>query len=274
MTEIINFSSARKGSMGDVTVYQSNGKTYMRSRYNSTTHHTLSKEQLRQCTRMYNLVRLWQAFPHGERPVFQCRREGSTSYNMFITYAMQAHHVYMTKRMQKEHACIVTDVMVAQGSLPEIWVGRDDVGPITDIALGGLTIGGHTTVREVALAVVRNNYDYQFGDRLRFYLCEQWYPMPYDIPMVKIRCDELTLDEHDHRALREVMFDTVGFADRGGRLAASHEVVGGMAWVHLRHRDNEVQLSTQRLFCNNDTLMQQYGSEEAFAKACESYRGR
>lgn len=267
----MNFSTARKGSMGDVTVYQSNGRTYMRSRYNSTTRRKLSEQQLRQCTRMYNLVRLWRAFPHGERPVFQCRREGSTSYNMFITYAMQAHPVYMTKRMRNECACIVTDVMVAQGSLPEIRVSHDGIAPITDIALGGLTIGGHTTIRDIALAVVRNNYDYQFNDRLRFYLCEQWYPMPYDIPMVKIRCDELRLDEHDHRTLREVMFDTMGFVDRGGRLAARYEVEGGMAWVHLRHRDREMQLSTQRLVCNNDTLMQQYGSEEAFAKACKSY---
>jgi hypothetical protein len=178
----------------------------------------------------------------------------------------------MTQRMRKDCACIVTDVMVAQGSLPEIGVSHDGIAPITDIALGNLTIGAHTTVREVALAVVRNNYDYQFNDRLRFYLCEQWYPMPYDIPMVKIRCDELRLDEHDHRTLREVMFDTMGFVDRNGRLAASYEVVGGMAWVHLRNRDNDMQLSTQRLICNNDTLMQQYGSEEAFAEACKSYR--
>ena len=272
MAELINIPFTRKGSVGDITVYQRGSKTYMRSRYNMTQQRRLSERQLRQCTRMNNLVRLWTSFPLGYRPVFQCRSENTTSYNLFVTYAMQAHPVYMTKQMRSEAACVVTDVAVAQGSLPEITVSHDGIAPITDIALGWLTIGTGTTVSQFARAVVENNYDYLPGDRLRYYLCKQWRLEPQGIPMVNVSCDELTLDVNDLRPLHEVVSHGEGFAQRGGRLAASREVVGGMAWVHIRHSGPDMLLSTQRLVCNNDALMQQYGSEEAFDAACRSYR--
>lgn len=274
MAQLKGFPFVEKGHIDEVTIYNRDGKLLLRNRHNNTRRHPrLSELQIRQCSRFVNNIRLWNAFPPKQRPYFQWRRGCSSCYNTFLTYAMNAHPVYLTKQMVSMSACVLTDVMVSQGSLMEITVSHDGVAPITHIRLGGLTIDNSTTVRQLAKAIVVNNYGYYYGDIVRYYMAEQRLVGTNSLPMVRIYCKEVVLDPWDETPLHQVVQNSPGFAQRDGRLAASQEVVGGMAWVHLRHTDNEIQVSTQRLVCNNDTLMQQYGSEEAFAEACKSYRG-
>ena len=261
------------GHIDDLTIYQRKGKVIARYRHNSTSGHPRhSENQLRQRTRWANNIRLWNSFPRGFRPYFQGQRSGTSCYNTFMSYALQAHPVYLTKQMAITGTCVLTDVMVSQGTLNEIRVVRDGSGPITDIRLGGLTIDDHTTVQQLAKAIVRNNFNYRLGDRLRYYLAEQRLFFDDDTPMVVIDCYELVLDTADSRLLHEAVGDCPGFAQRSGQLAARYEVTGGMAWVHLRHNANGTLASTQRMICHNDELMERYGSDEAFAAACESYR--
>ena len=261
-----------KGRIGDFTIYQRDGKMQVRSRYNEPRHHRrLSEKQLRQCVRMGNNVALWHAFPQRYRPYFQFRRKGVTCFNMFVTYAMQAHPVYLSKQSSRGAACVVTDVLVSQGSLNDIVVGHDGVAPVTNILLGGLAIDNDTTVRQFSQAVIDNNYDYRPGDRLRYYLCQQRILSATGEPVVRIYCQELVLDLMDSTPLHLAVDESNGFAQRGGRLAAVGEVTGGMAWVHIRPDEEGMMVSTQRLVCNNGQLMEQYGSEEALAEAGQSY---
>lgn len=260
------------GRIGDFTIYQRDGKMVVRSRYNEAHHRRHPcEQQLRQRTRWCNIVTLWNSFPREQKPAFEQRRKGVTDFNMFVAYAMQAHPIYLTKRQSHDRACVLTDVVVSQGTLNEIIVGHDGTAPVTSIWLGRLTIDSHTTVRQMAKAVVENNYDYRPGDILRYYLCEQQWVSPDDKPIVAITCTDLVLDLADERPLLTVTGGSPGFTQRGGRLAASHEVVGGMAWVHRRYNSEGTRQSTQRIYCNNDELMEQYGNEEAFAQARESY---
>ena len=274
MAQLKGFPFVEKGHIDEVTIYHRGGKLILRNRYNNTRRHPrLSELQIRQCSRLVNNIRLWNAFPLEQRPYFQWRRGCATCFNTFVTYAMNAHPVYLTKQLVSMSACVLTDVMVSQGSLMEITVSHDGVAPITHIRLGWLTINDRTTVCQLAKAIVVNNYGYYYGDIIRYYMAEQIVLATNRLPMVRIYCKEVVLDPSDETPLHQVVQNSPGFAQRDGRLAASHEVVGGMAWVHMRHSDNETKVSTQRLVCNNDTLMQQYGSEEAFAEACKSYRG-
>jgi hypothetical protein len=260
-----------RGRIDDYTFYQHDGVTIARSRHNEINPaRPLSERQLRQTTRMGNLVRLWHAFPKGLQPYFECRRHGVTCFNMFVTYAMKKHPVYMCRQLAGDPGCVLTDVVVSQGSLPSIEVTHDGTAPVTNIWLGGLTIDDTTTVSQLAKAIADNNYDYQLGDRLRYYLAVQDRTSS-GTPRVTIGCCELALTPTDHTPLHLAVGGSTGFAQRGGRLAAASDVVGGMAWVHLRHVVTGTLASTQSMVCNNE-LMDYYGSEEAFAAACESYR--
>ena len=263
-----------KGRIGDYTIYQRDGRLTVRSRLSESKRPCHPSEgQMRQRTCMSNIVNLWRAFPTAYRPMFEQRRRGVSSYNMFVTYAMKATPIYLTKRMASENACVLTDVLVSQGSLREIVVGHDGVAPHTNIQLGGLTIDPSTTVRQLAKAVLNNNDDFLPDDSLRYYVGEQRWVNNEAKPDVTIRCTELVLDLDDDTPLRLATGNSPGFAQRGGWLAASHEVVGGMAWVHLCHGSGGTLLSTQRLVCHNDEMMTRYSSEEAFAEAMESYLG-
>ena len=272
MAQLIGIPLVKKGRVGDFTFYQRDNMVMVRSRHNEAhQQRTLSEKQVRQCSRMGNIVTLWQRFPREYRPIFEQRREGVRDYNQFVLYAMQAHPIYLTRQLSQDRACVLTDVVVSQGSLSEINVSHDGIAPVTSIRLGGLTIDSHTTVRQFAKAVVNNNYDYRPGDSLRYYLGEQRLVENEAKPDVTMRCSELLLDLYDDTPLQLATSGSIGFAQRGGWLAASSEVTGGMAWVHLRHGSGGTLLSTQRLVCHNDEMMNRYGSEEAFAEAWESY---
>lgn len=271
MAQLTGFPFVGTGHIDNLTIYQRDGMVISRYRHNTPASQcNPSENQLRQRMRITNNLRLWNSFPKGYRPYFQWRRGGANCYNTFVSYAMQAHPVYLTRQMACRGACVLTDVMVSQGTLYEIMVDNDGIAPITNIKVGSLTLDNDTTVGQLAMAIVRNNFNYQRGDRLRYYLAKQTR-LDDGMPMVNVGCHELVLDPTDTTPLQEALGTCPGFALRDDHLAASHTVVGGMAWVHLRQCNSDMLTSTQRMVCNNDGLMQQYGSEEAFVKAKESY---
>ena len=273
MAQLKGFPFVEKGHIDDLTIYQRSGKVIARYRYNMPPRdYNPSENQKRQATRLADIIRLWNSFPWDYRPYFQWRQGCASCYNTFVSYAMQAHPIYLTRQMASQGACVLTDVMVSQGTLTEIQVAHDGIAPVTDIRVGVMTLDDDTTVGQLSSAIVRNNFNYRQGDRLRYYLAEQRILFDDDTPMAHIDCHELVLDPTDTMPLRQAIGHCPGFALRDGHLAAAFTVVGGMAWVHLRPNGTNMLASTQRMVCNNDSLMQQYGSEEAFAEASRSYR--
>ena len=237
--------------IGDLTFYQRAGQLVTRIRHNGPNHRPPSQSQLLQRSQMGNLVNLWRAFPVGQHPEYQHRPNGVTNYNLFIASGLHAHQVYLPNTLTRRGACVVTDVLVSQGLLPSIGVRLEGTAPTTDLWLDNLDIDGTSPVNQLARAIIQNNADYLHGDSLLFYLFEQYWSQHLDQPMVKVSRTELVLDLTDERPLQEAVGNSIGFAQRDGWLAASHMVEGGLAWVHLRHGEEGLLSSTQRLVCNN-----------------------
>ena len=257
-------------SVDSVTVYSRGGTVVVRSRRNSQRRVAGTVEQLRRRTTFRNQINLWRAFPSWCRPAFEGRRPGVSDYNMFVSHNMQSGSVYLTRREAGNGACVLTQVAVSDGSLPPITVSHDGVAPVTDLSVGGLTVGSATTVGELSRAIVRNNCGYCFGDELVYYLgLQQWNRM-LDMPVVEMRCTRMTLCSVDYRTVAAATVGAAGFVSRDGWLAASAEVQGGMAWVHVRRSDRGVLLSAQRMVCNNPYIAQ-YSSDESLEAACRSY---
>lgn len=222
-----------------------------------------------------NLVNLWKAFPQGLRPYFENRADGVTNYNQFLSTNMLngQERIYLTKSHTRDFGCVLTSVTLAAGSLPPIATEWDNVGLLTNIALGSLTIASDTTVGSLSAAIIRNNFFYADGDRIRFYSATQQVDET-GRPYVSILCQEMVLDLFDWRPLSLVVQASSGFASRNGRLAASDNPCGGRAWVHLRpSSDNRLLCSTQQLVCNNESIRNLFNTEEALLAAIDSYGG-
>ncbi len=82
----------------------------------------------------------------------------------------------------------------------------------------------------------------------------------------------LWLDVCDQAALGERIGGSICFANLGGYLATGEDVIGGVAWLHVRGAGKEMQCSSGRL-CVNNPMIGQYQSAEAQARAGESYGG-
>ena len=127
-----------------------------------------------------------------------------------------------------------------------------------------------STVGEMAAAILEHNEAFQPCDILRHYVAKQYWDVVNQMPRTRVECTDLPLDPHDERLLADAVGNCCGFGVADGHIAATSEVEGGMAWVHISKKEETTLVSPQRLLCTN-AYMAQYGSEEAFEAACLSY---
>ena len=81
------------------------------------------------------------------------------------------------------------------GSLPSVGVEIGDGGvPVTDINLGGLTIGASTTLKAFSQAIVEHNPEWAHGDQLTVFVAHQLQDSLTNVPRVSIEGVEITLD--------------------------------------------------------------------------------
>lgn len=251
--------------------YERRGRTYVRERADTTHRRRRTKATMINLTSWSNNINLWKQLSPFITQFFTNLREGSTSYNRFVSLNSKLERVYLTKQQAKDCGCVITPVCISEGNLPTIHVEEDETGLLTNICLSGLTIGPGTTIRDLAEAVVRNNDGYAHGDVLVFLLGDQ--REEYGCPQARFSCQSVTLDMIDGRLLSAVMEPSIGFGIRDDRLASTARPLGGMAWVHLRKVGTKWLVSQQSLVTNTESLLSRYGSEEAFRTAATSYGG-
>ncbi len=258
--------------VGDVTLYLRGGMLVARVRHNSSRPRQATKKQMDWRLRWCNQNNLWKAFPPLRRPAFEGRKPGTSDFNRFLSHAMQTEPVYLTRSQVDNGACVLTSVVVSEGTLPEINVTHDGIAPATDIALGNLVIDDVTTVGTLSAAIVRHNRQFGYGDGLLFYAARQLADPLLGMPVVKVECAEVVLDGGDGRLLLHDGVARLGFASRAGVLAAAAPMQGGVAWVHTRGDGSAVRRSTQRMVVDNAALAR-YSGGDAFEAASRSFGG-
>ena len=259
------------GRLGGIIYYQRNGRTYSRVLPDRRPRRPATQAQMPLRARWGNVVNLWKAFSFGPRPTFEERPCGSTDYNCFFSAALRGQRIYLTRQQLRDGCCIVTPLLISEGTLPEVGATRDSQGLVSDIALGTLDITPDTTLAQLASAIVKNNAHFLPGDGLAFVSLLQRIA-PDGSPSAMACWRQITLDLADNTPLTYLTGRSVGFASRNGLLASSADPLGGHCWVHTRDvtKDHTIR-STQRLLCNNDDLQARYSSPEAYAASAQSY---
>ena len=259
------------GSAGQLTFKTVNGQTVVSEKV-TVVKNARTAGQQRQRMKWVNIIRMYSGIAPLLKNGFEKKMAQQSDYNMFVRLNSAASPVYLTKSEADGGGCIAAPYQITQGSLPSIVVSGEGAEAKTDIALGSLTISASTTVAEFAKAVVDNNADFDYGDQISFYDVLQRVNAETQIPYCQFSASYVVLDKNSAVKLLDQV-NKAGFASVGGVLAHGEDEGDGVfAWVHSRYDGGKTRVSTQFLI-NNNSLLDDYRSDDAYAAACKSYGG-
>ena len=259
------------GSAGQLTFKTVNGQTVVSEKV-TVVKNARTAGQQRQRMKWVNIIRMYSGIAPLLKNGFEKKMAQQSDYNMFVRLNSAASPVYLTKSEADGGGCIAAPYQITQGSLPSIVITGEGAEAKTDIALGSLTISASTTVAEFAKAVVDNNADFDYGDQISFYDVLQRVNAETQIPYCQFSASYVVLDKNSTVKLLDQV-NNAGFASVGGVLAHGEDEGDGVfAWVHSRYDGGKTRVSTQFLI-NNNSLLDDYRSDDAYAEACKSYGG-
>ena len=259
------------GSAGQLTFKTVNGQTVVSEKV-TVVKNARTAGQQRQRMKWVNIIRMYSGIAPLLKNGFEKKMAQQSDYNMFVRLNSAASPVYLTKSEADGGGCIAAPYQITQGSLPSIVITGEGAEAKTDIALGSLTISASTTVAEFAKAVVDNNADFDYGDQISFYDVLQRVNAETQIPYCQFSASYVVLDKNSTVKLLDLV-NKAGFASVGGVLAHGEDEGDGVfAWVHSRYDGGKTRVSTQFLV-NNNSLLDDYRSDDAYAAACKSYGG-
>ena len=259
------------GSAGQLTFKTVNGQTVVSEKV-TVVKNARTAGQQRQRMKWVNIIRMYSGIAPLLKNGFEKKMAQQSDYNMFVRLNSAASPVYLTKPEADGGGCIAAPYQITQGSLPSIVITGEGAEAQTDIALGSLTISASTTVAEFAKAVVDNNADFDYGDQISFYDVLQRVNAETQIPYCQFSASYVVLDKNSAVKLLDQV-NKAGFASVGGVLAHGEDEGDGVfAWVHSRYDGGKTRVSTQFLI-NNNSLLDDYRSDDAYAEACKSYGG-
>ena len=259
------------GSAGQLTFKTVNGQTVVSEKV-TVVKNARTAGQQRQRMKWVNIIRMYSGIAPLLKNGFEKKMAQQSDYNMFVRLNSAASPVYLTKSEADGGGCIAAPYQITQGSLPSIVITGEGAEAKTDIALGSLTISASTTVAEFAKAVVDNNADFDYGDQISFYDVLQRVNAETQIPYCQFSASYVVLDKNSAVKLLDQV-NKAGFASVGGVLAHGEDEGDGVfAWVHSRYDGGKTRVSSQFLI-NNNSLLDDYRSDDAYAAACKSYGG-
>ena len=257
------------GRVGDLVYFVRGGQQIVRS-VPASVKNPRTDAQMLQRMKWANILAVYRALQPCLKDNFEAKAAGQTDYNRFVSINLNSLPVYLEKNAARMGAAVVAPYVVSQGSLPEIHVSGET--PVTDIALGTLTLDGATTVGEFARAVVQHNDGFCYGDCLTFLMLRQQEDSQDGHPFVVPTFARVCLDPSDGSLLHGLA-PAAGFSSVDGFLGAADVLSGaGVAWVHSRTLNGRTHVSSQRLVVEND-LLEGYSDPRMLSAASRSYGG-
>ena len=127
---------------------------------------------------------------------------------------------------------------------------------------------------EFSNAVVLNNPEFNYGEKISFFDITQKMNDETQVPYCVFKAYNVVLDKENQAKLWDVA-GKAGFASVDGFLGFGGDSSHGggcFAWVHSVKKNGKTKVSTQYLIDNNP-LLEEYITEEAYDKAVKSYGG-
>lgn len=260
-----------RGKVGDLVFSRRLGQQVARA-YNPSPQNPKTEAQMSQRTKLAGLVAAYRAMRIILDHSFTNRKEGQTSYNVFVSSNM-AIAPFLSKQQAEQGVVVVLPYVVAKGVLSRIFVSGSGDNAYTNIALGSLVIDDNTTIADFSQAIVENNAGWEYGDQLTYFsVIQTVLPGSSDFPHVSAQKFKVTLDQNNTETLRTYLPD-YGSATVDGFLGhGSHYAAGGFCWIHSRKdAQGALQVSTQELICNIDNSQWTEADQQEYALRSYGY---
>lgn len=261
----------KTGIYGDINLFMRKGKLTAASATNVAVNARTPLQMARRIT-WSNIIATYRVMKEGLREGWENVPKGQSLYNQFISVNAKAQPYALTKTDFQAGACIVAPYLITRGSLDPIRVDTSAgvALAVTNIRLGDLVVNAFTTVGQLAKAIVENNADWQYGDKLTYFSLVQY--VKEGIPKVSMSYAAITLVEGSTQVLSSEV-SLRGIANVNGMLGHDKAApIGGFCWVHSRHdADGSLLLSNQYIIANNDDMIERYTTVDARLNAAMSY---
>ena len=258
-----------------ITLYRRRGNVYARISTRSVSNRQ-TMNQFKTREKMRHSIALWKSFYSPYKPLMTTS-DGTIAYNAFLRANSALPTVYLTKHQARQGAALlIPGMVVSEGRLPAIKYSFVTLSGGERVVLTNLQTGIDeeetqpltiTSNADLFGLIGSSNRNPQLmpGDRVRFYRFEQ--QIQGDCPTVKVNCCELALDNDPRQnpATRGWQFYS-----HEGRLAMGGADDGNTGWAVVLYGEKEQSASTQQVLTTCQ-LYQQYTTDEALARAAESY---
>lgn len=260
-----------RGKVGDLVFARRLGQQTTRA-YNSRPKDAKTRSQVTQRVKMANVIAMYRALKNICDHSFESLNVGQTSYSAFVKANLTGNKVSLTKEAASFGACVVAPYLISRGSLPSIQVEGTGADAVTNIAVGGLTISGTTTIGQFADALVANNAGIEYGDQLTYVSLVQQTDANSGYPIVVAGIYEVTLNSSSTDKVRDYIPE-VGSSVKNGFLAHGALIGrGGFAWILSRKQTgSSLMVSTQRLVLTSPDVYDEFATADANTRAISSY---
>lgn len=276
MAILSGINTKLRGSAGNWTFSRLNGQTVAKEKIERKETPTRTMAQMLRRMRWANIVAIWQSFNGDDKPSFQDKDQKHSDFNLFMSANLPQTGVFLEKDAVAMGGAVVAPYQVTRGSLRSIGYSIDGTSNIavTDLNMGGITIGASTTVGTFSEAIIENNKSQQWrnGDQLSIFVLRQEVDATTNTPRVVTDTFEITLDTDNDSDLLGDILDANTLSVSDGKLALGNAVNGGVAFIHSRKTVSGTIVSTQFIAVSN-TILAQYQTQGAFDKAALSYGG-
>lgn len=247
-----------------ITYYVRNGQTVVRSS-TSEQPHRRTRQQFIARQRLANNAVLWKVLLRATKPVLA---GGKTSYGRFNTLMRKSPVVFLTKYERMMRASLLVPGMpVSDGMLPDIDYRLGEVEGRPAL-LTSLRLAKNRTT--LIGSLFGRGADLKYDDRLVLFRLRQIENEDSNIPKVRASVEPLTYDDLNV----EQPFSDIELQEVDGCLALVGDLFAddSMGWA-LVHMDGEGKRASTQCVVTRCTFYEQYTTEEALARAAESYGG-
>lgn len=263
------------GGAGGYSFYVRDGEQVVRQRKNNSNYGSTASRSYAQMIRRIrwgNLVNVFKAIKSWQQKAYDAKKYGQTDYNIFMQLNINKVSVGTTKEMNEGGAGIVEAYQVSRGSIPPIGYSVNTTSHlwITDIAiLNDITF--QTTIGELSTDIIDNNPTFQEGDNIAFIFMKNWMDSRVEWPFVQSKYAEITLNKSNTALVSDIPVigerlsqssnNTIQLLyTEPGQYVVGSEV--GFAAIHTRKSSGNLQVSSQSILMNTQTIIQNFSGSE------------
>lgn len=270
------------GRIGNTTYYVANGQQIARqSKNNSNYGEGASRSDAQQLRRVKwaNLVNAYKAMSSWMPKAYESKKQNQSDYNKFMQLNINTSTVALTKDMAANGCAVWESWQVSQGSLVPINLIPDSlaIGVASDIKLSA-AISADTTIAALSSDIIANNPAFRDGDNIAqvlFYTALDSRGYPYST----CRYYEFTLNTSNTALLSTLPVAAV----MGSSNLSSQELLAakqtasavttaeGFVWIHTRKVEGKLMVSSQSIYMQESSFVDQFSTQAAIDAAIASY---